>query len=158
MRMGDWSSDVCSSDLSGLKAVFLSERVFFHFVRSSRFLNPMFLIGYICYYTRRRKACQVFFANFRKKAFLPKNRPRFCAVFPLRKCTAVWYNRSIIPGQPETCPDRRKQMKKHRFPKPFPVMLSAVLCLAGVPFGGISAQAADSVQQVNNIVLFAQFA
>ena len=49
-------------------------------------------------------------------------------------------------------------MKKHRFPKPFPVMLSAVLCLAGVPFGGISAQAADSVQQVNNIVLFAQFA
>ena len=37
-------------------------------------------------------------------------------------------------------------------------MLSAVLCLAGVPFGGISAQAADSVQQVNNIVLFAQFA
>ena len=49
-------------------------------------------------------------------------------------------------------------MKKHRFPKPFSVMLSAVLCLAGVPFGGISAQAADSVQQVNNIVLFAQFA
>ncbi len=43
-------------------------------------------------------------------------------------------------------------MKKHRFPKPFPVMLSAVLCLAGVPFGGISAQAADSVQQVNNSV------
>ena len=37
------------------------------------------------------------------------------------------------------------------------LLLGVILLFAGIPAGRISAQAADTTQQLNNIVLFAQF-
>ena len=37
------------------------------------------------------------------------------------------------------------------------LLLGVILLFAGIPAGSISAQAADTTQQLNNIVLFAQF-
>ena len=73
--------------------------------------------------------------------------------FFLQKCRKLWYN-NYINGQ-LTLLDRSMTMSIHkRIPA---LLLGVILLFAGIPAGRISAQAADTTQQLNNIVLFAQF-
>ena len=48
-------------------------------------------------------------------------------------------------------------MSIHKHKRIPALLLGIILLFAGIPAGSISAQAADTTQQLNNIVLFAQF-